>query len=618
MAEQIPTPRPHSHEVLIPNLGLYLDRPNIAVPKGGMTACKNVRVKNGRVSNYNMGWEKFFADQLNGQVLLIDQFFTRDGSQYLIFGTRYDLYYWDDTDLVFITPIYNTGTVQITDGTKIVTGSGTLWDTAKATGSGNNAMSGYEIAFGASDENDPAATWYEIDTVDSDTQITLTENHSGGAGPGASYTIRQKFTGDDLDIWSSETFPDAQPADEDMWYATNGVVDEMVKWNGTDDTCSWYDPGFTCRVLSRYKNMMLYGDIIESGERKNATIKNSAIANPEQLSGDEAGEFEASDGIDTIRALFLLGDTMVAYHDRSVNLIQYVGTPLNFVIRTAVPGIGVMSGRGVTDFGDFHEFLAYDSCYSFDGVGIQEVGSHVLREALRMIDPNRPDKLLSHIDEENGDIHWVIPLTTDGEGDEIGPKMSFTSHYLEDVPSKFETPMTYRDLPATATGFYQRSDTLRFDDLTEGFDDYQFRWNDRFFAASFPYNLFGDENGYVYILGTADDQDGGEIESYARFSRLALGDGKYKGLVHRIEPFAARKAGASSYDLGVLLWVTDQLDGDLTLAKQMDYDLTHAGNRFVSPRKIGRYGEVEFATTGTNRTWEISGYRMEIFLAGER
>ena len=61
-------------EIVTPNLGVYLDRPAAAVPRGGCVDALNCRVRNGRILRENMGWKPFFDLNLADRVLLIDRF----------------------------------------------------------------------------------------------------------------------------------------------------------------------------------------------------------------------------------------------------------------------------------------------------------------------------------------------------------------------------------------------------------------------------------------------------------------------------------------------------------------------------------------------------------------
>lgn len=577
-----------------------------------MSDCLNVRVKEGKVVRDNMGWGAFPNDAdalaLGGPVLLIDNFFLST-SQILIFGTDTDLFRYDEgtSTVVFITPRYETGTVSVTNGSAVVTGSGTTWST--------NLKAGDRIALGAS-ETDPEATWYTIDTVDSDTQVTLTANYAEATSSGEAYTARLTFTGGVRDYWRTESFPKAQPGGDDLWFATNGI-DDVVTWDGVDDQVSVSTIGIKCKTLSRYKNMMIYGHITVSGDLRSFSIRNSAIGEPENVSTKEAAEFVVHDGVDPIVALVPLGDSLTIYGERSITLAQFVGPPLMFVFRAVIAGLGALAGRAIADFGDFHEFLGADAQYRFDGIGVAEIGSHVWREILRKQSPQRLDAIISHFDEENGELLWGMPLNTDADPENGSIERVHVEHYLEEVGSD-PTPFTIREVPATAFGFFERLDTLRFSDITTAWSEQNFRWNDRFLQAAFPFNLFGDANGNVFILNERDSKAGAAITSYARFGRVAAMDGVRKGVVRRIYPFTSRIPGVT-YTLDVKVWRAESMADDRTLAGTFSHDLTHPEGRFfVSPRVSARYMQIEFGTDGISEPWEISGYDIDIVPSGAR
>src|SRR5258707_1173472 len=121
--------------VLMPNLGLYLDRDAIAMSPRMVQDGLNFRVKEGKLSNLNMGWTRFGSFQLNGPVTLIRNFIKRDGTEQLIFATLTDIYkYVNATTVVYLSPRYETGTVSRTGnavlgvGTSFVTGGVKIGD----------------------------------------------------------------------------------------------------------------------------------------------------------------------------------------------------------------------------------------------------------------------------------------------------------------------------------------------------------------------------------------------------------------------------------------------------------------------------------------------------------
>ena len=604
-----------STAVSVPNLGVYLDRPAIAVKPEAMSDCLNVRVKEGRLTNANVGYEKFFVQQLNGPVVMIDNFFTRAGVQHLIFGTTKDLYQYDEIlDVAtFITPRYDTGTVEVTNGSAVVTGVGTLWDTS------DNTKVGDEFHAGDAAEDDPTVVWYTILTVDSDTQITLTANYDeASAGPGIDYTIRKLFTADIFDYWRTETFPDAQPADEDEWFATNGI-DDIVKWNGVTTQVTLLDTiGFKCKELARYKNMMIYLNLtLDSGDVLPFSIRNSAITFPENVTTLEAAEFVVHDGVDPIVGALPFGDNLFIYSERSITLVQFVGTGLLFAFRTGISGIGPLNGRLIADFGDFHEFLAADSQYRFDGISIFEIGLHVWRNVTQFQDPKRLELAFSHFDEENGELLWLWPRSDDPNTVDGQPQKAYVEHYLEEVGDETPVPYTIHERPFSAAGFFEQIDTVTWADLTEDWTTQNIRWNDRFFQSAFPLNLFGDENGFIYKIGTTGSKDGAAMNSFGRFGRFAPLDGKQKVMVKRIYTFTEHLPGAG-YTLDVTLRGADQAGGTPTVHGPFAADLTHTGEIFVSPFKVARYIELEVGTNGINEAWAIQGYDFDMAPAGRR
>ena len=602
--------------VFAPNLGLYKDRPSLAIPKGGIEDCLNVRVKEGRIARENMGWSKFLAVPLNGPVTGIHNFFPRAGGQLLIFGTPKDLYLYDEGagNVDFLSPRYETGTVDVTNGSAVVDGTGTTWTT--------NLKAGDQFHSGAVSQVDPTVVWYEILTVDSDIQITLTANYAEATLTGQAYTARKLFTGDVFDPWIFESFADAIDVvgtDGDRLYATNGV-DDLVGFGSTDTQVYIPVLGITAvRAIRRYKNMLIYIGFTDAGQKKPFSIRNSAIGEPENMTSKEASEFVVHDGTDALVGGFVLADTLVLYGQRSIVNAQFTDPIFLFVFRTIISGIGALSARSIADFGDFHEFIGADSLYRYDGVRVTEIGAHLWRDILRRLTPNRTQLAQAHFDEENGEVLWVIPLNTDADTEAGPPELAYSEHYLELVGDRNPTPFAVRELPATAMGYFDRETTLRFSDISDTWADQNYRWDDRFFQAAFPFNLYGDNTGNVFILNDKDDQDGGAISAFVRFPMRPVVDGRSKGLIKRLYPFMEHLPGAA-YDLTVKVFATERIEGKIILLDEQAYDLAQDDleHYFISVFKIARYAQIQFETVGATQPWATQGYDWDAIPAGSR
>ena len=601
---------------LNPNLGIYLDRPGISLDKRMLADCRNIRIRGGRIIRSNAGYTKFITRNLVDPVVMIDSFFDTGGSQFLLIATTKNLYKYDSgaDDVNYLNPAYITGTVAVTNGSAIVTGTGTSWLANLKAGDFFNAGSNARV--------DPDATWYEIQSVDSDTQITLTVVYAEATQSGINYTGRKTFTGNVKAFWSTDVFYNAQPSGDDHWYGTNGS-DSIIRWN-MSDTFATEVLTFTCRLLRVFNDMLICGDITESAVNKPINIKNSDITKPEDFVNGVAGEFTTQDDIGPIKEMLRLGDSLVLYSERNIILQQFIGGDLTFAFREVITGIGPIGTRAIMDFGDFHEFLGQDSQYRFDGISVSKINQHVWKEILKIHAPDRNEFIQAHIDEENGEVYWVMPLNSDPGDATLGqPTTAYSQHYLEDVGEHNPDPFTIRDLVATAMGYFSRQTTLRFSDLSDPVENLwqvtNFRWNDRFFSANFPFSLFGDEDGNVFILGESDSADGSDINSFADFGIRSGIDGFSKTIIKRIHPFCERIAGAS-HDLNIILRGTDHADGNLTDLSNLPYDLDHgvSNNRFVSPMQSARFYQVGIQVSGQGVGFSFAGYDVEKKRAGKR
>jgi len=490
----------------------------------------------------------------------------------------------------------------------IVTGVGTDFVTA-------GIKTGDFIYFGSAAQNSITVTWYEIATVNSATSLTLVS--APAAFTSSIYTIRMTATGDVQDIWDTATFvaPDDGTGD-DLWFATNGV-DYPVTWDGNaDQVVSRSALAFKCKELNVYKNMMIYANLVmDGGDSRPTTFINSDIQKPLTIATGLAGEFRAHSGTDQILAMANLGDNLAIYSQDTVTLTQFVGDPLIFVFRDVSNGIGILGQRMLANFGDYHEFLAADSQYLFDGATINEVGKQVWRDVLNDRDQTRRPLGHTHFALERGELHWVVPLTTDADsGNEFAAAdHAFVEHYLEEVGDRVPSPYSTRDAPWLCSGYGVTGSALTFDEVVDTWEDVAFRWNDNFLFASFPLSLMGSADGHIYKINVAQNAAGTPLVSYVITGRRALGDGRMRGLLTRVYPFSQETA----LPLDVTVRLTDHAEGPITTTDTQVFDgsLTEGGH-FVSPFRAGRYFELKFGTNGT--LWAITGFDTDVRTGGFR
>lgn len=597
-----------STAIVQPNLGLYLDRARIALSPRMLADGKNFRVKEGVLTNLNMGWDRFGTFQLNGPVVLFVSFIIRGGNEKLVFGTYKDLYqYVNSTTVSYITPRYEAGTLSRSGNA--VTGSGTVWLT--------HAKIGDQIFIGASGKVDPTATWDTITAVTDDTHITTLG--SGTVASSTAYTIRRIFTGGQANIWQYDIFVNASPSTNDELWMTNGL-DSIVRWNGTDTQVEMMSAslGFTAKTLHTYDNMMIFANLLQGGTNKPTDIVNSDVGQPQNAGSASTGlsnQFKAHTGVEQILRIEPIGDNIAIYSELNrVTLAQFVGSPLIFVFRQISTTVGLLATNLVANYSSYHEFIAPNSQYYFDGATLKSIDTHVWREILRQQDPSRIGLSFATFDDENADLIWVLPSTSDPNLSG-GPSIAYVEHYLEDPGQGLPSPFSKRDFPFTAAGGFNRQTGLTWDQITTKWQDTNYRWNDRFFFASYPLILVGDQNGYIYTLNTSQNANGAALVSFAKFGRRALGDGRVRGLVSRVYPFVQQ----FSSPITVTVLLSDSGNGEPMINDSQSFNqLQPEGGHFTIHYRRGRFFEVMFSSNGPSQPWVIAGYDTDVRPGGKR
>lgn len=188
-----------------PSLGINSEDPSAPL----FAALANLRPSHGGLTRRGGAVELASPPSLDSahtqSVILLEELYSGPaasaGTAFLLITNR-EMWIGAPTRWENVTPVYSVGTVTVTNGSPTVTGSGTSWQTRR--------IAATQLFQG------PDGVWHTIQSVDSETQITLATNYGGtSAGPGAAYTIRRTFGIDaDPDEYASHAvFPARQNND---------------------------------------------------------------------------------------------------------------------------------------------------------------------------------------------------------------------------------------------------------------------------------------------------------------------------------------------------------------------------------------------------------------------
>lgn len=291
-------------------------------------------------------------------------FFTSAGNEILYAATARDWYRWIPSGLggsfSLLTPeITGPGTVNLQNGNPVVTGTGTTFQTSGAR---------------AGDLFHRGILAVLIQSVDSETQITLDTGWPGGNFPTSSYTIRNIYQRQVANkearkrYWNVRNWLSGTPGK--MIVATNGF-DEVLKHDGATATMQALG-GLAAisveaaRVVVPFADRLLLGYTKEAGTFYERRWRWSDLLDAETW---QALKFKDLQSEDEIVAGELLSGFLVSLNSRSIHNIRQTDAPFdfNFGGGARIPDLGCVAAGSVQAIrNQAIVFLGPDDFYEYD------------------------------------------------------------------------------------------------------------------------------------------------------------------------------------------------------------------------------------------------------------
>lgn len=393
----------------------------------------------------------------------------------------------------YINPTYTTGTVTILVGTPtIVTGSGTSWLA--------NLKAGDYIKTGAGNIN-TLATWYQILTVDSDTQLTLTS--AAAAVAGSAYVARITFTGTEADIWDVERFVD--DGEGEVVVATNNS-DTPIFWTGTGqvEEVTNLPSNFTAKYVDVYKDRLHFLWTVEGGGNQPQRQRWSAVADLTDWPAtnfrdyvDESTEITGSCRFQGYHIVFKEAEAYVGRHVGGTFIFDYVKSS------TAE---GCRSNHSIVARKDWIHYYGRDKKFHRWNLARDQIISEGIFRDSREFDPILENFIFGREVVSKDQIRWFCPHS----GSEFND-YCFVWNFVKDIPMvwKYE-----KEQALSCIGEYVNDEDLYVDDPVWGefFVDEQIGfWDDSGFLSDAKQILYGGYDGILRIADSGADDDGEEF-----------------------------------------------------------------------------------------------------------
>ncbi len=422
------------------------------------------------------------------------------GDRVVMVCTREDIFEYNATSKVFrfLTPRYTTGTVDVTNGSTVVTGSGTSW-------SSNVKAGDY---FGVGDDINSITKWYKIASVDSDTQITLETAYEESSQTGVNYVIRQVFTTGEGDVWRVTQFVDDNYGDIVVF--TNGR-DYPVRYKLSDPSVVRINNAHKCKDLVVFKDRLIAIHTEEGGGWQTQRFRWSAVANCESWDALDFQDLVDTKGYLVCGALSQNADYLVLFKDDSKYLIRWVGGDFVFdnqridLVGTLAPNSVINVPRlGFVYFGSDTRIRLYNGMEDVD------LGYNVWPD-INNTNINVAYKIHSFYVSYKNQVRIFLPIVED----------TINTCFVYDVDNKAWLKWQYKKEILSAVEFWNVSTWVWNQPPLANmlWTEWTSRWNSREYLEDSPMTLYGIK-GKVVLADRSYSDDDEVYESYFITKRL--------------------------------------------------------------------------------------------------
>jgi len=482
----------------LPNKGIVIDKPEEVLSNNYSSAdSRNVEFYNEYLRG-RLGLDKFDSQQLSGPLLLIEQFWKFNSTWYWMICTTKDIYKYDFNNKRFdiLTPVYTTGTIEIQSAAlNVVLGSGTAWST--------ELKAGDYIKIGSGDIH-TGSTWYEIDSVDSDTQLTL-KTAAVETAASTAYVARKIFNGGSADFWHARSFYDKNLGE--VWLATNGV-DTPIRYTGTGQVqaLSNLPTSFvSAKYIEVYKDRVFWLHTIESGNQ------------PQRIRWSEVGDCEDYDDLDFqdfveggywITGSLVWNGYHIVFRERDAQVGRYSSSSDSFTYETSNSCAGAWAPRSITANDKYIFYYGPDNRFHSwnlltDNVISEEIDSYCIN-----FDPNLEQDIFGYQVESRNQIRWFVPHNNPDY-----MNACITYDYNQGILHIWEYAS---EQACNIIGEYLNQEDFYVDDdpwAERYVDEQDGFWDSRNFLSGAPQIVYGGSDGYIRDADIGYTDDG---EDYTR------------------------------------------------------------------------------------------------------
>jgi len=411
--------------------------------------------------------------------------------------------------------------------------------------------------------------------------------------------------------------------DPQFWALSSGVPAVGTRMA---DLSNW--PASTeCKSMKAFRSFLISLNVTKSGTKYSNLVKWSHEAATQALpsSWDEtsatldAGEYELADSKGAILDGLPLTDKFMIYKEDSVYQMSYVGTPFIFAFRQLSPTIGALSTNCVAEFGDRHFIFGNGDIYINDGMKIESILPHKMRDYL-FGNMNGDEHEKSFVVADYGNTEMWACYVSSGNLTNVQCDKALVWNWANQT-------FTERDLPETSMiGYGIEGDPLSsasWSADTSTWANNSLNWNTAGASA------FSNTAGKSLVMASATDtkmyrhetgntKDGTNMTSYIERTGITVDEsGQSNPSTVKSVTAIWPKMTLSTAGTDVNVYVGAQMSTESAISWEGPYTFNPDDQSKVPVRVTGKYIGVKFESTG-DQTWRLDGYSLDVKNAGNR
>lgn len=375
-----------------------------AHPLSGHWPSLNVRMDNGRITRR---WDlTSFRELADGEMIYHIPIYRSNSGDIFVLGlTEHDLIQISTQTgqtYRYRTLSYSTGTIINISG-NIITGSTTAWLT-----SGIKPGDQFILTDDYSEDNEPNSAWATIESVDGDTQITLTGNYIGTTGSfsptGKTYLIRKLYSLEPGKRWTFATVAGN--------FCFGNGNDYAQFWDGSATYATRLNETYANKVkyMTAYANRLLIANMYDpdTSSVNPWLLRWSKEGDPTDFTDTTAGFVEFSDSEEPIMGLAVAGPQLIVFKRTSYHAGFRTGESTNpLIFPNYMRGIGCVAPHSIVQANGTVYWLGDNDFYFISGTNAMSIGGPIRKKFFELTDDRQIERTYALANHKFNEIIWV-------------------------------------------------------------------------------------------------------------------------------------------------------------------------------------------------------------------